>query len=63
MRLKIDKISTAQIPDGPYKGSHYAAKSTGNGNCLFNAVSISIKGKPVKFSESILLSFRLINMI
>ena len=41
----IDNIATKQLPKGTYKESHYSAVSTGDGNCLFNSVSIALIGE------------------
>ena len=41
----IDNIATKQLPKGPYMEFHYSAMSTGDGNCLFNSVSIALVGE------------------
>jgi hypothetical protein len=41
-----DSMSTALLPN-PWHKDHIAIKVTGNGNCLYNSVSMCLKGKVI----------------
>ena len=42
-----DDLSTAVLRESWYQ-EHYAGRSSGNGNCLYNACSIQLCGKKYK---------------
>ena len=43
--FRQDQLAMALLPSYPPLDSHIAVKTTGNGNCLFNAISLVLKGK------------------
>ena len=48
--LVVDKLATCLIPCDLGEG-FTAIRTTGNGNCLYNAVSIALIGKYIMYSR------------